>query len=156
MAEELYDVDFPNLRKLGFKRTSESAYYNCVAYAVGDFKRKWWPGDYPPFWSVDYWPDEVPKDETLEAFVLALATVRYEMSNDGNPELGFEKVAIYALGGVVKHAALQQQNGAWRSKLGSAEDIEHTLDGLEGPTYGKVVAFLKRSRNAAVSLEPEG
>jgi hypothetical protein len=42
MAEELYDRDFPELKKLGYKRDSEPAYYNCVALAVGDMRRKWW------------------------------------------------------------------------------------------------------------------
>ena len=70
MAEELYDVDFPNLRSLGFERTSEPAYYNCIAYVAGDFKRKWWPGNYHPFLSPDYWPKGAPNEETLEAFVL--------------------------------------------------------------------------------------
>lgn len=146
MAEELYDVDFPNLRTLGFKRTSEPAYYNCIAYVAGDFKRKWWPDDYPPFWSVDYWPAEAPKEETLEAFVLALATVGYEPASDGAPESGAEKAANYALHGIVRHSALQMEDGIWRSKLRSDEDIEHTLDGLEGPAYGRVVAYLKRPR----------
>jgi hypothetical protein len=151
MAEELYDADFPNLRNRGFKRTSEPAYYNCIAYAVGDFKRKWWPGDYPPYWTIDFWPDRLPHGETLGAFVLALATVGYQPCTDGNSEVEIEKVAIYALDGAVKHAAVQQVNGAWRSKLGSDEDIEHTLDGLEGPAYGNVVAYLKRSRPTATS-----
>jgi len=43
----------PNLRKLGFKRTSEPAYYNCIAYAVGDFKTKWWLATTLRFWPVD-------------------------------------------------------------------------------------------------------
>jgi hypothetical protein len=151
MAEELYDIDFPNLRILGFKRTSEPAYYNCIAYAVGDFKRKWWPGDYSPFWSVDYWPKDIQKEETVGAFTLALATVGYSVCNNADPESGIEKIAIYALNGVVKHAALQQEDGTWRSKLGSDEDIDHTLDGLEGPAYGNVVAYLYRSRSNSVS-----
>jgi hypothetical protein len=146
MAEEHYDTDFPNLRRIGFTRTSEPDYYNCIAYVVGDLQRKWWPDDYPPNWSVDYWPKYAPKEETLDAFSTALATAGFVMSNDGNVEQGIEKVAIYALDGVVKHAALQIANGMWRSKLGSDEDIEHTLDGLEGPAYGKVIAYLKRPR----------
>ena len=151
MAEELYDIDFPNLGKLGFPRTSEPAYYNCLAYAVGDLKRKWWPGDYLPFWSVDYWPKDAPREETLDAFLLALATVGYSVSNTDEFNLAIEKIAIYALNGLVKHVALQQADGAWRSKLGSDEDIEHTLDGLEGPAYGKVVAYLSRPRGGSVS-----
>jgi hypothetical protein len=146
MAEELYDTDFPNLRGLGFERTSEPAYYNCIAYVAGDFRRRWWPGDYHPHMSPDYWPPGVPQEETLEAFVQALATVGYEACDDGNFVPGFEKVTLYAVGGEIRHAALQQDDGTWKSKLASDEDIRHSLEGLEGPLYGKVVAFLRRSR----------
>src|SRR5205809_3041993 len=99
MAAEWYDVDFPNLRTRGFRRTSEPAYYNCVAFAVGDLKRKWWPGDYP-CWAVDYWPPDAPNEETAAAFILALATVGFEPVNDGAHESDFEKIAIYARDGV--------------------------------------------------------
>src|SRR5947209_18247920 len=103
MAEEFYDADFPNLRKLGFRRTSEPAYYNCVAHVAGDFKMKWWPDDYDPFWSIDYWPPGTPKEETPEAFTQALATVGYQPVSDGAPETGVEKAALYALHGMVRH-----------------------------------------------------
>src|SRR5437016_645688 len=59
MPEEFYDVDFPNLKKLGFARTSDQAYPNCIAFVVGDNNRKWWPGEYSA-WSLDYWPKEAP------------------------------------------------------------------------------------------------
>jgi hypothetical protein len=153
MAEELYDTDFPNLRKLGYTKTSPPAYPNCIAFVVGDTKRKWWPDDYDPFMSLDYWPKGVPKEETLEAFVQALATEGFEPCAGGEWEDGFEKVAIYALNGVVKHAALQYDRQWWRSKLASDEDIQHTLAGLEGPCYGKVVAYLKRRKKTAPTAQ---
>jgi hypothetical protein len=53
MPEEYYDKHFPNLRRLGFKYTSDPGYDNCIAYAVRDYKRKWWPGEYHPDWSDD-------------------------------------------------------------------------------------------------------
>ena len=152
MPEEFYNEDFPNL-KGRFERTSDPAYPNCIAYVVGDRRRRWWPDedDYPPG-SLDFWPTP-PSKAVLEAFVAALATVGYEPCADGSHEAGFEKAAIYALKGIVTHAALQQQDGAWRSKLGPDEDIEHPLDGLEDGRYGKVIACLKRPRK--VSAEPE-
>ena len=113
MAEELYDTDFPNLRRLGFERTSEPAYYNCIAFVAGDFRRKWWPGDYHPHMSTDYWPPGVPEEETLEAFVQALASVGYEACDDGYLVPGFENAALYAIGGEIRHAALQQDDGTW-------------------------------------------
>src|SRR5947209_7045820 len=125
MAEELYDRDFPNLRKLGCKKDSDPAYYNCIAFVVGDYRRKWWPGEYHPFWSLDYWPKGAPLEETLAAFAKALSTVDppYEPCPDGELEAGIEKIAIYALNGVVKHAALQLADGTWKSKLSGHEDI---------------------------------
>jgi hypothetical protein len=63
-------------------------------------------------------------------------------------EPNFEKLAVYALSGVIRHAALQQEDGMWRSKLASDEDIEHTLPGLGGPCYGKVAAYFKRPKTA--------
>ncbi len=145
MPEEYYDTDFPNLKKLGFKRTSEPAYPNCIAFVVGDEKRKWWPGEYPR-WSPDFWPKEAPAKETLDAFLVALATKDFRKCDNGDWEPEFEKTAIYARGEEVSHAALQVDEVTWKSKLGADEDIEHTLAGLEGPLYGKVVAYLKRQR----------
>jgi hypothetical protein len=46
---------------------------------------------------------------------------------------------------VPKHAARSLPNGAWTSKLGDDEDIEHsTLAVLEGREYGRAKVFLKR------------
>lgn len=149
MPEEYYDTDFPNLRGSGFKLTSKpAAEYNCIAYVVGDYKRNWWPGEYHPIWSLDYWPLSDPGRATLDVFIEALATpgVDYEPCPDGSLEEGYEKVAIYVLNGSVTHAARQRKDGTWRSKLGLDEDIEHTLAGLEGGLYGNVAAFLKRPR----------
>ena len=48
---------------------------------------------------------------------------------------------------VPTHAALQLESGAWTSKLGDFEDIEHvTVDAVNGPLYGRPVAFLSRRR----------
>src|SRR5262245_58256884 len=102
--------------------------YNCIAFAAGRDDRWWWPG---PF---SYWPAGVPKDETLEAFVLAFGTLGYTVCDDGLPEVGFEKVAIYAdRYGTPTHMARQLNTGIWVSKCGELEDIEHdTLEALEG------------------------
>jgi hypothetical protein len=161
MPEEFYDRDFPNLRRLGYERTSEPAYYNCISFAVGDERRRWWPGEYHPIWSLDYWPPGAPTDETLEAFAVALGTVRFVRCgpNDGGRlEKGFQRIALYGLSeAAIRHAAKQMPNGKWRSKLGPHEDIEHALDGLVGPCYGSVIAFFKRpSEEFRDVAEPPG
>src|SRR5947209_19920089 len=106
MPDAYYDQHFPNLRRLGFSRTSEPDCYNCVAYAAGDTRRFWWPGDYPPR-SRDYWPLGVPNEPTMEAFIQAFATIGYAPCGSGEFEPGYEKVAIYAQGDEVRHTATQ-------------------------------------------------
>ena len=60
-------------------------------------------------------------------------------------------MALYGdAGGAPTHVARQLPSGAWTSKLGDWEDIEHqTLASLEerpgaAPAYGKVARILKR------------
>jgi hypothetical protein len=36
-------------------------------------------------------------------------------------------------------------SGAWTSKLGSLEDIQHELAGVEGEMYGTIQQFMKRT-----------
>lgn len=62
-------------------------------------------------------------------------------------EPGVEKVALFSHGGVWKHAAIQLEDGTWRSKLGVEMDIEHPLRALEGSNYGLVSVIMRRSRN---------
>lgn len=76
---------------------------------------------------------KIAKEETLEAFSEAFAIKGFVRCSDGKVELGFEKIAVYALGSEIRHAAKQMKDGSWRSKLGPDEDIEHILAGLEGP-----------------------
>lgn len=138
---------FPSIGTINvdFRETSLPHYHNCIAYAAGDNIRAWWPDKFPPN-SRDYWPDGVPHDdESLDTFLQAFATIDYKPCKDGKQEVGYEKVAFYATGNEVKHAARQQLDGSWRSKLGKQEDIEHRLEGLEGDEYGYVVGFVKRS-----------
>jgi hypothetical protein len=154
MPQANYPRDFPNLQGR-FRRTSEPDYYNCIAHVVGDRTRKWWPGVYHPVWSLDYWPAAAPQGETLAAFAAALGTVGYGPCADGSLEDACEKAALYALdNGEITHAALQQADGTWVSKLGSDEDIEHPLDGLEGGVFGRVVAFFKRPRGLPAPATP--
>jgi hypothetical protein len=138
---------FPNLAIEGYLVTSPpDLNYNCIAWAAGETHRPWWQGRF-------YWPAGVPCDETIDAFLQAYQTLGYIPCADGTLEAGFEKIALYALSGVPKHAARQLPSGRWSSKLGSAEDIEHDLDGLVGVLYGAAVQFLKRP---LAGLPPRG
>jgi hypothetical protein len=117
--------------------------YNCIAWAAGDTKNWWWPDEVSEPES-GHWPSGVPRLETLEVFRAAFATLGYLVCDHDQLEAGFEKVALFALAGVPKHAARQLPNGRWTSKLGPMEDIEHSLHDLEGNAYGAVVLVMKR------------
>jgi hypothetical protein len=140
---------FPGLRGTGYEVTSpEDDSYNCIAWAASDTTRWWWP-DEPGAPDSAHWPAGVPRLETLEAFRDAFATLGYTVCNDDRPKAGEEKVALFALDGVPKHAARQLANGRWTSKLGPMEDIEHALHDLTGMVYGSVALIMKRPRPPA-------
>jgi hypothetical protein len=83
----------------------------------------------------------------MRAFISAFSRMGYEPCEKVSVESGLEKVAIYrGSDGRPTHMARQLESGAWTSKLGKLEDIEHTLEGLEGSDYGSVAVFMKRPR----------
>lgn len=134
------DPNFPRLTADNHRRTSPpTPEYNCIAWSAGDTERWWQPGL--------YWPVEVsPDDYGVSVLIRAFQSLGYETCEDGNQELGFEKVALYGSSSFYTHAAKQLPDGRWTSKLGKAEDIEHeSPDDVAGGIYGEVVEFLKRS-----------
>jgi hypothetical protein len=132
---------FPNLARSPHAITSPpSARYNCIAWAAEVVSAWWWPDED----GVGHWPKDVPRVETVEAFLHAFRTLGYETCATAELEGGWQKVALYALEGTPTHAARQLRGGRWTSKLGPAEDIEHDLEALAGPLYGAVVLVLRR------------
>lgn len=89
----------------------------------------------------------------LQRFIEAFRTLGYEPCDGAGLEPDVEKVAVYADdAGAPTHAARQLPTGAWTSKLGREEDIEHRdLTGVEGDEYGHVVQLLRRPRSGTVS-----
>lgn len=129
----------------GYSVTSpETPEYNCIAWAAWDNETWWWPDAQHLY----YWPPEIPRTETLEAFVKAFEIFGYTVCNNVTNEEGFEKIAIYIDShGKPTHAARQLSSGNWTSKLGSLEDIEHkTLGVLTGFSYGIVGIIMKRPK----------
>ena len=134
---------FPRLKQHGYEITSRyDEGYNCVAFAAEDEEYWWWPAEV----GDAYWPAGVPRQETIESFLQAFATLGYERCADGLPESGFQKVAIFAdARGVPTHVARQSADGRWMSKLGKCEDIRHDEVGaLEDSVHGKVAGYLRR------------
>lgn len=143
-VKERLEADYPNLPVYGYKITSpDTIDYNCVAWAAEDDETWWWPDVQEQF----YWPPDVPREETLEAFQKAYNNIGYEICQDDALETGFQKIAIYVtLSKVPTHVARQLPDGKWTSKLGSLEDIEHNnLQSLAGqPGYGEVACIMKK------------
>lgn len=135
---------FPRLLGEFAITSAESNDYNCFAWAAGDTTQWWSPID------GDYWPPEVERRRTIECFVAAFRILGYEPCENGDLEVGYEKVAIYVDRlDRPTHMARQLSSGWWTSKLGSDEDITHKLAGVEGPgvvreDYGRVVGVLRR------------
>ncbi|WP_419862312.1 DUF7689 domain-containing protein [Candidatus Palauibacter sp.] len=113
-----------------------------MAWAAGATNANWWPGRR----SYYFWPRNVRCDGTVEALVEMFESRGYEICSDASLEDGYEKIAIYADGrGYPTHAARQLETGAWTSKLGGLEDIEHdTVDDVNGPDYGAPVCFMRQ------------
>jgi hypothetical protein len=116
-----------------------SEQYNCIAWAANQIDIWWWPVE------GRYWPEGLPREETIEAFQAAFDTLGYVPGPDAGHVEGWEKVALYAVGGKPTHAARQLPNGWWTSKLGPNFDIEHlSPEIVGGGVYGDVVVILGR------------
>lgn len=130
--------DFPLLDVNIEPSSRASRVYNCIAYALDFENCCWWPH------KDAYWPPGCPDEATIESFECAFATQGYEPCCDGNLQEGYEKIALYADTKGPTHAAKQLSDGRWSSKCGQNVDIEHKLNELEGPCYGRIVMFFHR------------
>jgi len=136
---------FPDLSTSGYAVTSIATWdYNCIAWAAKDTDAWWWPDAM----NLGYWPAEVEREETIEAFIKAYGLLGYVTCKSADYEHGFEKIAIYAdHHRKPTHASRQLPSGEWTSKLGPLEDIQHnTLEGLYNSNYGTVKVILKRAK----------
>ena len=94
-----------------------------------------------------YWPDNAPREVTLDAFLTAFSLLGFEICSSDLLESGVEKIAIYVNArGEPTHIARQLNNGRWTSKLGKSVDIEHAFDSLNNSNlYGAVARILRRT-----------
>lgn len=141
--QDRFKLAFPDMAIGEYQKTSEfDPFYNCIAWAAGEDQGKWWPVEINGY----AWPIE-PREETVECFFAAFATLGYAPCSNGDLEDGCEKVAIYVLDEAPTHAARQLPNGKWTSKIGEWEDFQHESPScIEGKLYGRAAFFLKRPR----------
>lgn len=148
--DELRDI-FPSLAAdEQFRISSPHDHgYNCFAWAAGEDHRRWDPvPTLAPTRAGVYWPEGVPLLPSRAAFVAAYGTIGYEICDSPELEDGFEKVVLYEnASGEPVHASRQLSSGAWTSKLGGGNDIEHgSTTGLEAPLTGSPAVYLRRPR----------
>ena len=129
--------------------------YQCIAWAACRTDIKMWPVnelDFPVFPPDHYWPEGVPRVETVDAFIQAFSKLGYSQCDNQAFEFGYQKVAIYVgPDKLVTHMARQAFWGSgWLSKLGDYEDIWHAdLHNISiniiGGDYGNAERILKRT-----------
>lgn len=125
--------------------------YNCIAWAAIKNDEFWWPDANIPHIDGITWPFGLPLNETLNNFISLYENLGYMVCSDWKYEDRFQKITIYINPTtlLVTHAARQNFNGIWTSKLGSLYDIEHTgPKSLEGIKYGIVSTFMKRPNSS--------
>ena len=145
LVDQYLEGLFPRLRGVHYEITSPAqADYNCIAWAAGDDSRWWWPDEFYQY----YWPDDAPRNSTLEAFIQAFRILGFEVCEGPALEADYEKVAIYAsTDGAPTHAARQLPDGTWTSKLGQLQDIKHPeLNHVSGTGYGRPILIMRRPR----------
>jgi hypothetical protein len=139
------DIAFPKLAHSAYKISSpDTKEYNCIAWAASDNSKWWWPDLMEQY----YWPAAVPREESMDTFVAAFASLGFEKCGHGTLEPACEKIALFEKNGLPTHAARQILSGLWTSKLGVDVDIEHELESLEGYIYGRVACFMQRKTSS--------
>ncbi|MER8661888.1 hypothetical protein NKH34_12180 [Mesorhizobium sp. M1148] len=138
---------FPNLKNEYYNRTSDPTFnYNCFAWAAGISNARWDPAPMFNCW----WPPNLERKATKKTIKKLYELAGFNVCKNGDPEVGYEKIAIYFVGDKASHAARLLPDGYWTSKIGDADDISHTLKGLEGTRYGEVRIYMHR----AISTSP--
>jgi hypothetical protein len=135
--------DFPNTKFEPFEQASDvDLKYNCIAWAANDYQR-WYEPD--PF-GIYFWPKKIPREYSISSYVALFKLLGYEICENGDYEIGFEKVAVYSKDNIPTHAARQLDNGLWTSKLGKNIDVVHSLFSIMNGSYGNVAQYLKRPK----------
>lgn len=136
---------FPELVGTNYSEKSrETDVYNCIAFAFGDVNHWWWP---QRGYGI-YWPPGFQLSDSVDVLIGICEVHGYSRCKGPKHEIGYEKIAIYSIGGRFKHAVRQLRSGRWVSKLGEWQDIEHAGVGhVRTPAYGTPKHFLRRRRD---------
>jgi len=135
---------FPNLGAFAILEPGISTRYNCIAHSLGIHSRWVNPRTGPasnPFSYMDR--------------LYAVRGYRRLPRVDFRLQAGVQKLALYATvdnGRIreITHAAVQERDGTWTSKLGKLPLIRHRIpQDLNGSSYGRPVATYTRIQQMA-------
>jgi hypothetical protein len=150
------DDNFPKLntetaKLVGKKSGAELLSYNCIAGAMGDHDRWWYPfkdGDKSQGHDTFFWPKDAKPGAGVKSFDdLFIRIGRGEVTKNAAVEPGFVKVALYTHRGQPSHASRLVPTGQWLSKMGPMQALTHDLHDLDkssaGTNYGKIEKIYK-------------
>lgn len=146
---------FPNLssdKSREFIIGSETAKRNCITASL-NMPYPWiWPA-YKSFESntgeiieAGYWPQHLPiEDYSLNNFLEMYKMFGFEETDSAEYEDGYWKNIIYGTDeNNVTHAAHLLKDGRCASKLGTGPLLLHMPESIVCPTYGNIIAYVKR------------
>jgi hypothetical protein len=104
-----------------------------------------------------YWPPGAIRGSGIDALVSAFEVIGYAICSGADVEDGYDKVALYIdQHGFWLHAAKQETDGWWSSKLGNLEDIRHrSPHALSGREYGQVMYYMRRPKRGQHEIPEE-
>ena len=92
MRSNAIEKAFPDLVAIGYKISSPQNYrYNCIAWAASNDTKWWWPDPQ----NIGFWPPGVPREVSLESFILAFEHLGFSLCDNQDFEEGYEKVAFF-------------------------------------------------------------
>lgn len=140
--ESWFRDNFPNFVFQAHKVTSHpTETYNCIAWAFGRSDKWWWPDDHPDC----YWPIDCSGMTEAEAFDALFVQDGWTITVDESFSEDRVKIALFVDGsGAPTHASRLISEGVWTSKLGSAWDVSHNRDELNGDSYGTIIRIYEK------------
>ena len=138
---------FPNLHEFEVMDPYQGKRYNCIAHSLGIHSR--WVN-----------PATGPTNRPLSLMDRLYKIKGYTRASrlDFSRSQRFQKVAVYAhvANGQIRqvtHAAIQELDGTWSSKLGQLPLIRHREpNSVSGNSYGQPVAVYFRARTRAAEV----
>ncbi len=155
-AKVLLKNQFNELKTDGFfePNSPQTDKYNCIAFAMG--LEDWWVDPYPNV-PGHWWPPTVVQDMDPSILIQAFEYLGFEKCENGVPEIGFEKVALYrkyvdSFKRIVwTHAAKIVGLDKYHSKLGPSYDVFHSSSSTFG--YGEIFQFMRRSTSLPLTSQ---